>query len=631
MDRPDPPASAGSERAPSASAYGFRAHAALAGAALLVYLAGNHLNPLWDRDETRYAQAVIQMLDRGDWVVPYYLTYDGSGDPARPDPRYHKPPFVYWTQAVSCGMFGRNEFAIRLPNAVFAVVAVLLTSWLGRLLFDRASGFWGAAALASSPQFILSAKLCLCDSPLTMFTVAAVGLFARQVRYGARAGTGAAFWAVIAAGLLTKGPVLLLFVGSAIAGMFALGGAAARAAGRAALAVPWPGVGGSGGRVLAAATGPLLCAAIVAAWLIPVQLRTDGEFLEVALGRHVLSRALRPMEGHTGPPGYYAPALIAMFFPWSFLIPSTAVAARRGLRDGSADTAAGGRWAFGLLIGWAIVPWLVLEIHATKLPHYLLPAIPAAAILTGRFLATIGATDEYRNSLPGRLARRAITTTAVLIAAAALVATAAVEFEWDLPGAFLGERADAAAEKVRQAWRILRTTEPSATYWRAAIAAGLAVLGAGAVLAGRRIAHGGAGGWAAAAAFPAGLFVLLMAAASPQLPALQLSKRAAERIAAAHPEGDVILCGFSFEGAPGYDEPGMVFYLGGRARIATDRADLERLMSRPGRHIVLTDAAQWRALQRRGIPLPEPSETIEGFNYSKGRSTGAAIGEVRGR
>src|SRR6478609_489006 len=86
-------------------------------AAGIVYLAGNRSVGLWDRDEPRYAQASRQMLQSGNWIVPYYLD----------EPRLKKPPLIYWCQASAMKLFGAEgdagTFAARLPS----VIAMLLT------------------------------------------------------------------------------------------------------------------------------------------------------------------------------------------------------------------------------------------------------------------------------------------------------------------------------------------------------------------------------------------------------------------------------------------------------------------------------------------------------------------------
>src|ERR1700677_3810380 len=70
-------------------------------------LAGNWIMPLTDRDEVRFAEASREMLQRGDYVVPYF---NGNY-------RFDKPILIYWCQSTSYRIFGDNDFAARFPSA----------------------------------------------------------------------------------------------------------------------------------------------------------------------------------------------------------------------------------------------------------------------------------------------------------------------------------------------------------------------------------------------------------------------------------------------------------------------------------------------------------------------------------
>ena len=73
----------------------------------------NHGVSLWDDDEAAYAGFAQQMRESGDWVNPQFQ-WAGI---------HRKPPFHFWTVAISFSLFGVNEFALRLPS----VLAVWLT------------------------------------------------------------------------------------------------------------------------------------------------------------------------------------------------------------------------------------------------------------------------------------------------------------------------------------------------------------------------------------------------------------------------------------------------------------------------------------------------------------------------
>src|SRR5512141_2022171 len=66
------------------------------------------LRPLWLPDEARYTEVAREMLTTGDWLTPQLNGH----------PHLTKPPLTYWAIAGSMAVWGQNEFAARLPNAL---------------------------------------------------------------------------------------------------------------------------------------------------------------------------------------------------------------------------------------------------------------------------------------------------------------------------------------------------------------------------------------------------------------------------------------------------------------------------------------------------------------------------------
>src|SRR5580700_10000313 len=102
---------------------------------LVLLLAGNWILPLTDRDETRFAEASREMLQRGDFVVPWF---NGAW-------RFDKPILIYWCQSASYRVFGENDFAARLPSVLFATATALLLVRWGRKVSDAKTAFVAAA------------------------------------------------------------------------------------------------------------------------------------------------------------------------------------------------------------------------------------------------------------------------------------------------------------------------------------------------------------------------------------------------------------------------------------------------------------------------------------------------------
>ncbi|PYJ36338.1 MAG: hypothetical protein DME81_10640, partial [Verrucomicrobia bacterium] len=84
--------------------------------------------PLIDRDEPRFAEASREMIERRDYVVPYFNN----------QLRLDKPPFAYWGQVASYKIFGENDFTARFPSAIAAaLVALSIFAWGTRIGGNR--------------------------------------------------------------------------------------------------------------------------------------------------------------------------------------------------------------------------------------------------------------------------------------------------------------------------------------------------------------------------------------------------------------------------------------------------------------------------------------------------------------
>jgi len=327
------------------------AAAALAAGFLALSLFVASRSTLWDRDEPRFAQASCEMAASGNFLVP---TLGGA---VRPD----KPILVYWLQVAALETLGTRALAFRFWSAAAAAGAGLATWEIGRTLFSPGVGMRAMAILLTSPLLLLEAGAATADALLLLFTTTAMLAVARMVRGPARTADFLLFFLSTALGLLAKGPV-----GLAIP---LLSAAAVLAFGRSEV----PSRGRVGAYVLLASAAAV---ALFLAWFVPANRAAGGLLWSEGFGRHVLGRALRPMEGHGGPAlrsaPYYLPVILLGFSPWIAFLP----AAIRGLAGGRL----GGRRAGLLLAAWVVPTLALFTAVATKLPHYVLPVFPALAL-----------------------------------------------------------------------------------------------------------------------------------------------------------------------------------------------------------------------------------------------------------
>ncbi|HEX7198309.1 MAG TPA: glycosyltransferase family 39 protein, partial [Dongiaceae bacterium] len=318
---------------------GIRPYVLLCLLCLILDMPGLAAIPPLDRDEARFAQATRQMLETGDFVRIRF----------QDEARNKKPIGIYWLQAAAVAAFSSPQstaiWPYRLPSALTATAAVLLTFGFGaRLLDSRAAGFIAAVLTASALGVVVEAHLAKTDAALLAAVVAgqgALGLAYVATRSGRPVGwtLPLLFWLAETVAILLKGPpgpVLALLT----AGCLSIADRDTR----------WI-------RGLHPFAGILIMAAVVAPWLIAVQSATDGHFISDSLARDLLPKLVGAQESHGAPPGYYLAVVIASFWPGSLFIVPGLVWGWRQRR------AAAGRF----LLAWLGPAWIFFELVPTKL------------------------------------------------------------------------------------------------------------------------------------------------------------------------------------------------------------------------------------------------------------------------
>jgi len=336
---------------------------------LCLYLPGLTSLPPTDRDEARFAQASKQMLETGDFVDIRF----------QDTPRYKKPIGIYWLQAASATLAGGPQqagiSAYRVPSVVGAILAVLLTFYFGQLLFGRPAAFLAAGLLAASLLLTVEAHLAKTDAMLLACITAMQGALGKiyfDLRQEQETAWPSAliFWAACGAGFLIKGPVplaiaLLTIITLSVADRnFALL------------------------RPLRVGRGLLLLAAMALPWLIAINQASHGTFVRTALTNDLLPKLISGQESHGALPGYYLLLSLALLWPGS-IFAARAVRPTWKLRSAT---------PVRFCLAWIIPAWLMFELVPTKLPHYILPVLPAVFLLTGNFLCRSRELEETPSS-----------------------------------------------------------------------------------------------------------------------------------------------------------------------------------------------------------------------------------------
>jgi 4-amino-4-deoxy-L-arabinose transferase-like glycosyltransferase len=330
--------------------------------AFLTLLAGLLLLPdlgyaLIEPDEGRYAEIGREMLLSGDWIVPT-LNQKSYLD---------KPPLVYWLLAGSYAVFGVTSWAARLVPALATLATVILTFLFARRVLGERAAFLAALVLALTPGFMQCGRFLFLDNVLTLWVAAA--LFTGQAALrGHRLSRPWWFMSAVCCGLgiLTKGPVALVLVVPPLAGFAWLG----RQGGDSP-----PSLGLRAWIVYAA-----VALGLAAPWYVAVVWRRPDFAYFFFIKQH-LARFFGK-DYHEQPFWYYVPVVFVGFLPWSLLL----VPCIRFLFSRSPSLASLRPQGLGLYLLWALWVVLFFSLSRGKLPPYLLPAVPAAAVLVGCFL-----------------------------------------------------------------------------------------------------------------------------------------------------------------------------------------------------------------------------------------------------
>ena len=311
-------------------------------------------------DEPRYAQIAREMLDRSDWITP---TLQGK-------PWLEKPVLYYWQAMLSFRVAGVTDQAARLP-AAFDAALLIAVIYLFLRRFRPGSELDGALITASCAAVIGFARAAATDMPLA--AAFSIALLAWYAWYESRRNIYlAAFYIALALGTLAKGPVA-----PALAAVIIFLFVAVKRDWRAIPRTLWiPGIA--------------VYLAVMLPWYIAVQLR-NPEFFRFFILEHNLARFSRDVYHHRQPFWFYLPVFLLAMMPWTLvLIVAVAERVRLVWAEGKqAFSSPEDSWPLFLLI-WMLVPVLFFSASQSKLPGYILPAVPAGALLVAEYLAGRG-------------------------------------------------------------------------------------------------------------------------------------------------------------------------------------------------------------------------------------------------
>jgi 4-amino-4-deoxy-L-arabinose transferase-like glycosyltransferase len=305
-------------------------------------------------DEPRYAQIAREMLARHDWITP---TLGGQ-------PWLEKPVLYYWEAMLSYSIFGVSDWAARVPSAVDATLLVLAVYFFLRKLAKGAE-LDGALMTASAAGVVGFARAASTDMPLA--ATFGIAMLAWYAWYGEGAQKYlAVFYVFLGLGTLAKGPVAP-FLAAVIIVLFV----AAKREWILVVRTLWlPGI--------------VLFCAVALPWYVAVQLRNPQFFREFIL-QHNLARFSSNLYHHQQPFWYYIPVLLLGLIPWAVFVLSALLSSLRGWWKNRVELNEETSLDLFLML-WLIFPVVFFSLSQSKLPGYIIPAIPAGTVLLARYV-----------------------------------------------------------------------------------------------------------------------------------------------------------------------------------------------------------------------------------------------------
>ena len=327
--------------------------------ALLFSIPGMADLPLLDRDEPRFAQATIEMMERDEWVVPYFNN----------EYRFDKPPLTYWWMRLHYNLLGKHEIAARLHSFFASLITALVLYQIAlNSKLSRSKAVLSGMIWLGSLQVLIHSRVAVADMPLiACLTITLWALMKFLYREEELKPYSVWFYVIyvsMAIGFLTKGPLALMIPALSIGITFALSRK------NKALTSPYKQL------IKESLLGLPLMLLIISLWGIPALLETRGAYFEIGLKKHVIERGLNAFNERLYIPGIYYIFIIFIFMsPWiSGLIPSLKKTwVERNLSPQNT-----------LFLSWIMATFLIFSFYKTQLPHYILPAYPVIALLIAR-------------------------------------------------------------------------------------------------------------------------------------------------------------------------------------------------------------------------------------------------------
>jgi len=319
------------------------------------YLYGLGRLPLLGPDEPRYAEVAREMFLSGDLITPRLGGHTW----------FEKPALLYWMIVASFRVFGVSEWAARLGPALCGLLTIAAVWCVGRQVdkslpeAERSFGFWSVVVTATCLGLVVFSRAASFDVVITMTTSWSLAFFLlHRLTKSQKFLIG--FYVFVGFSLLAKGLVGIV-IPFGVVGLYYL------------LRHAWP----ERSVVVSLSWGVPLALAVSAIWYGPVIARHGWIFVDEFFIQHHFARYVSNKYHHPQPLYFYPAIMLMLTLPWTVHFVAALVKARRWAWRGADDLSVVRVFA----LAWLVLPIMFFSFSSSKLPGYVLPALPAAALL----------------------------------------------------------------------------------------------------------------------------------------------------------------------------------------------------------------------------------------------------------
>ena len=337
---------------------------------------GLNFYPLLDVDETRYAIMSRDLLQSGDWNLLQLNSL----------PFFEKPPLYFWMVAFSIKLFGRfTEFAVRFPIALISTFLIFFTYFFGKKVISIKFGLLSSIILLTSVFFLMLSHVAILDMVLTVCMASCLyfAFLSQKVRDTYQKYCWWGFWMFAGLGFLAKG-ILAIAIPLVVVFLYGLITKKLNEFFKPSNLI----------------VGLIIFLLISLPWHLIMFKDYGWPFVNEYFVKHHFARLLTSENlGRKHGLFYFIPVFIVAFMPWTFIFIAVIIEEAKKLvqkyksLEGKfyqklytlVKPVSSEQELLLFLSLFFIVVFGVMSISSTKLPTYILPALPASALLTGYF------------------------------------------------------------------------------------------------------------------------------------------------------------------------------------------------------------------------------------------------------